>query len=42
MKKTVLTFGLISGVMISVLPVLILYALFSETLIRGMTAGAVK
>jgi len=35
--------GMISaGVMISVLPVLILYALFSETLIRGMTAGAVK
>jgi ABC-type glycerol-3-phosphate transport system permease component len=35
--------GMIStGMMISILPVLVIYAFFSETLIRGMTAGAVK
>src|SRR5439155_9125972 len=35
--------GMIStGMMISILPVLLVYAFFSETLIRGMTAGAVK
>ncbi|MGU3496757.1 carbohydrate ABC transporter permease [Xanthobacteraceae bacterium A53D] len=31
-----------AGVMISVIPVIIAYAFFSEKLIRGMTAGAVK
>jgi ABC-type glycerol-3-phosphate transport system permease component len=31
-----------TGVMISVIPVIIVYALFSEKLIQGMTAGAVK
>ena len=35
--------GLIAtGVMISVLPVVLAYIFFSEKLIRGMTAGAVK
>jgi ABC-type glycerol-3-phosphate transport system permease component len=29
-------------VMISVIPVILAYAFFSEKLIRGMTAGAVK
>jgi multiple sugar transport system permease protein/raffinose/stachyose/melibiose transport system permease protein len=31
-----------TGVMISVLPVIVVYAFFSEKLIQGMTAGAVK
>ncbi len=31
-----------TGVMISVIPVIIVYAFFSEKLIQGMTAGAVK
>ena len=31
-----------TGVMIAVLPVIVLYALFSKQLIQGMTAGAVK
>ena len=31
-----------AGVMISVIPVILAYAFFSEKLIRGMTAGAVK
>lgn len=31
-----------AGVMISVIPVIIAYAFFSEKLIRGMTAGAIK
>lgn len=31
-----------TGVMISVLPVIVIYTLFSERMIRGMTAGAVK
>lgn len=31
-----------AGVMISVIPVIVAYAFFSEKLIRGMTAGAVK
>jgi len=31
-----------TGLMIAIAPVLILYALFSETMIRGMTAGAVR
>jgi ABC-type glycerol-3-phosphate transport system permease component len=35
--------GMISaGMMIAVIPVVIVYALFSEKLIQGMTAGAVK
>ena len=31
-----------SGLMIAIIPVIIIYVLFSEKLIRGMTAGAVK
>jgi multiple sugar transport system permease protein/raffinose/stachyose/melibiose transport system permease protein len=31
-----------TGLMIAITPVLLLYALFSETMIRGMTAGAVR
>jgi multiple sugar transport system permease protein/raffinose/stachyose/melibiose transport system permease protein len=31
-----------TGMMIAVIPVLIVYAFFSEKLIQGMTAGAVK
>jgi ABC-type glycerol-3-phosphate transport system permease component len=31
-----------TGVMISVIPVIVIYAFFSEKLIQGMTAGAVK
>jgi ABC-type glycerol-3-phosphate transport system permease component len=31
-----------TGVMISVIPVILVYAFFSERLIQGMTAGAVK
>lgn len=31
-----------TGMMISVIPIIVLYAFFSERLIRGMTAGAVK
>ena len=31
-----------TGLMIAIAPVLLLYALFSETMIRGMTAGAVR
>ncbi|MGE0846609.1 MAG: carbohydrate ABC transporter permease, partial [Flavobacteriaceae bacterium] len=31
-----------TGVMISVIPVIIIYILFSERMIKGMTAGAVK
>jgi len=31
-----------TGAMISIIPVVIFYALFSEKIIRGMTAGAVK
>jgi ABC-type glycerol-3-phosphate transport system permease component len=31
-----------TGVMISVIPVIVVYAFFSERLIQGMTAGAVK
>jgi ABC-type glycerol-3-phosphate transport system permease component len=35
--------GLIAtGVMISVIPVIVVYMFFSERLIRGMTAGAIK
>lgn len=35
--------GLIAtGVMISVIPVIVIYMFFSEKLIRGMTAGAIK
>ena len=31
-----------TGVMISVIPVIIVYVFFSEKMIQGMTAGAVK
>ncbi len=31
-----------TGIMISVLPVIVVYVFFSEKLIRGMTAGAIK
>ena len=31
-----------TGLMIAIVPVIVVYALFSERLIRGMTAGAVK
>jgi len=31
-----------TGLMIAILPVLLLYACFSETMIKGMTAGAVR
>jgi ABC-type glycerol-3-phosphate transport system permease component len=31
-----------TGIMISVLPVIVVYVFFSEKLIQGMTAGAVK
>lgn len=35
--------GMIStGLMIAIIPVIVIYVLFSENLIRGMTAGAVK
>jgi len=35
--------GMIStGLMIAIIPVIVIYVLFSEQLIRGMTAGAVK
>jgi multiple sugar transport system permease protein/raffinose/stachyose/melibiose transport system permease protein len=33
---------LATGLMISIAPVILLYAFFSDTLIRGMTAGAVR
>lgn len=33
---------LATGLMITILPVLVLYGLFSETMIKGMTAGAVR
>ena len=31
-----------TGLMIAMVPVIVLYAFFSETMIRGMTAGAVR
>jgi ABC-type glycerol-3-phosphate transport system permease component len=31
-----------TGLMIAILPVLLLYICFSETMIKGMTAGAVR
>jgi multiple sugar transport system permease protein/raffinose/stachyose/melibiose transport system permease protein len=31
-----------TGLMIAIVPVILIYALFSERLIQGMTAGAVK
>jgi multiple sugar transport system permease protein/raffinose/stachyose/melibiose transport system permease protein len=35
--------GMISaGMMIAVIPVILVYAFFSEKLIQGMTAGAMK
>ena len=31
-----------TGLMIAIIPVIIVYAFFSERLIQGMTAGAIK
>jgi multiple sugar transport system permease protein/raffinose/stachyose/melibiose transport system permease protein len=31
-----------TGLMIAILPVIVMYAFFSETMIKGMTAGAVR
>jgi multiple sugar transport system permease protein/raffinose/stachyose/melibiose transport system permease protein len=31
-----------TGLMIAIVPVIAVYALFSETMIKGMTAGAVR
>jgi multiple sugar transport system permease protein/raffinose/stachyose/melibiose transport system permease protein len=31
-----------TGLMIAMLPVVVIYAFFSETMIKGMTAGAVR
>jgi ABC-type glycerol-3-phosphate transport system permease component len=31
-----------TGLMIAILPVMMIYAFFSETMIKGMTAGAVR
>ena len=31
-----------TGMMIAIIPVIVVYAFFSEKLIQGMTAGAVK
>jgi ABC-type glycerol-3-phosphate transport system permease component len=31
-----------TGLMIAILPVIVIYGFFSETMIRGMTAGAVR
>jgi ABC-type glycerol-3-phosphate transport system permease component len=31
-----------TGLMIAIIPIIVVYVLFSEKLIRGMTAGAVK
>ncbi len=33
---------LATGLMIAIAPVILLYAFFSETMIKGMTAGAVR
>ena len=33
---------LATGLMIAIMPIILLYAFFSETMIRGMTAGAVR
>jgi len=38
-----LDIGMIAtGLMISIVPVLLIYAVTSETMIKGMTAGAVR
>jgi multiple sugar transport system permease protein/raffinose/stachyose/melibiose transport system permease protein len=31
-----------AGAMISIIPVVIFYALFSEKIVKGMTAGAIR
>jgi multiple sugar transport system permease protein/raffinose/stachyose/melibiose transport system permease protein len=31
-----------TGLMIAIAPIILIYALFSETLVKGMTAGAVR
>jgi ABC-type glycerol-3-phosphate transport system permease component len=31
-----------TGAMISIIPVVIFYALFSEKIVKGITAGAIK
>jgi multiple sugar transport system permease protein/raffinose/stachyose/melibiose transport system permease protein len=31
-----------TGLMIAIVPVALIYAFFSETMIRGMTAGALR
>ena len=33
---------LATGLMIAIAPIMVLYAFFSDTMIRGMTAGAVR
>jgi multiple sugar transport system permease protein/raffinose/stachyose/melibiose transport system permease protein len=33
---------LATGLMIAIIPIALIYALFSETMIRGMSAGAVR
>ncbi len=33
---------LATGLMIAIIPIVLIYALFSETMIRGMTAGAIR
>jgi len=43
MRDQMQAIGIIAtGLMIAIIPVIIIYVLFSEKLIRGMTAGAVK
>jgi len=31
-----------TGLMIAIMPIILVYGFFSETMIRGMTAGAVR
>jgi multiple sugar transport system permease protein/raffinose/stachyose/melibiose transport system permease protein len=31
-----------TGLMIAIAPIILLYAMFSEALVKGMTAGAVR
>lgn len=33
---------LATGMMVTILPVVVIYVFFSESLIKGMTAGAIK
>ena len=40
---TALDVGMIAtGLVIAIAPIILLYAIFSETMIKGMTAGAVR